>query len=123
MHEDMSSKGPAEPGQQQRARLVYCDSTVETSTGRRLLDIILESYPEHRHICGGHGFCTSCRIEVVAGPENLSPVSALERQRLGREAGRLRLACQTRLLGDAAVRVPLPTSSRFSPFDEADDSN
>jgi ferredoxin len=57
----------------------------------------------------------------VEGERNLSPVSALERQRLGSDAGRLRLACQTHLLGDAAVRVPRPAPSRFSPFDEPDD--
>jgi ferredoxin len=89
--------------------------------GCRLLDAILGAYPEHRHICGGRGFCTSCRVEVVDGAGNLSPVSALERERLGRDAGRLRLACQTRLLGEAAVRVPRLGTSRFSPFDDADD--
>lgn len=80
-----------------------------------MLDAILDAGIDHRHICGGRGFCTSCRVEVVAGAEGLSTVSALERERLGPEAGRLRLACQTTIQGSAAVQVPKPAPSRFSP--------
>lgn len=94
--------------------LRYADRTIVTKQGTRLLDAILGDGIDHRHICGGHGFCTSCRIEVVEGEENLSPVSPLERERLGRDAGRLRLACQTRVHGPAHVRVPRPASSLFS---------
>lgn len=95
--------------------IAYGDRLVEASTGQRLLEVILAADIEHRHICGGFGFCTSCRVEVVTGEQNLSPVSALERERLGREAGRLRLACQTCVFGPVGVRVPLPAQSRFSP--------
>jgi hypothetical protein len=42
-------------------------------------------------------------------------VSALERERLGRDAGRLRLACQTTVHGCVGIRVPKPAPSRFSP--------
>jgi hypothetical protein len=45
----------------------------------------------------------------------LSPVSPLERERLGAEAGRLRLACQARLLGPVKVRAPRYGPPRFSP--------
>src|SRR5436305_1306167 len=91
------------------------------SSGQRLLDAILGAGIEHRHICGGNGFCTSCRVEVVAcspdTPPALSPVSPLERDRLGREAGRLRLACQTFVLADVSLQVPR-APSRFSPDDD-----
>src|SRR5919206_4815197 len=92
--------GPA-PGSSQRTRcgmsadrvrLRYDDREIPGRSGERLLDVILDAGIEHRHICGGRGFCTSCRVEVVAGSENLSPVSALERERLGPQAGKLRLA-------------------------------
>lgn len=86
--------------------------------GDRLLDILLTAGIDHRHVCGGHGFCTSCRVEVIHGHSNLSPVSRLERERLGRDAGRLRLACQTTVSGPAAVRVPPPPAARFAPDDE-----
>lgn len=99
-------------------RFLYGEQEVEASSGDRLLDAILNAGIEHRHVCGGHGFCTSCRVEILDGTENLSPVSSLERDRLGGEAGRLRLACQTRIQGPVRLRVPAPQSSRFSPFDE-----
>src|SRR5881275_121833 len=94
--------------------LRYGDQEIAAVRGERLLDIILEAGFDHGHICGGRGFCTSCRIEVLRGAEGLSPVSQLERERLGADAGRLRLACQTRLYGRAEIRVPPPTRGRFS---------
>jgi ferredoxin len=95
----------------------YGDREISAKRGTRLLDAILASGIEHRHICGGRGFCTSCRIEVVNGSEFLTPVSATERERLGRDAGKLRQACQTYVLGPVEVRVPPPASSRFGPDD------
>jgi ferredoxin len=95
-------------------RLDYAGSSVSVIPGQRLLDVILESGADHRHLCGGMGFCTSCRVEVLSGADNLSPVSPVERERLGSEAGRLRLACQTTVLGPASVRPAVALSSRFS---------
>lgn len=108
----MSISNPRPPSG--RAVLRYGDVSIAISRRVRLLDAILGSNPEHRHICGGHGFCTSCRVEVIDG-NGLSPVSALERDRLGREAGPLRLACQTWVEGDAHVRVPAPRRGLFPP--------
>jgi ferredoxin len=93
----------------------YADRPIVGRVGQRLLDVILDAGIEHRHICGGNGFCTSCRVEVVAGVGALSPVSALERDRLGSDAGPLRLACQAHIVGPAEVRVPLPRTGGFSP--------
>jgi adenylate cyclase len=98
--------------------LRYCGHVIPAFEGQRLLDAILTFNPEHRHLCGGNGFCTTCRVEVLAGEGALSRVSALERERLGRDAGRLRLACQTTLWGNADVRVPPPRPSLFPPNDD-----
>lgn len=95
----------------------YGDEIVIARRGNCLLDTILDAGLDHRHICGGNGFCTSCRVEVIEGALNLSHVSRLERDRLGKDAGRLRLACQTRVLGPTRVRVPPAAPPRFSPFD------
>ena len=100
----------------QRIEFRYGDRSVSASSGVRLLDAILDAGIDHRHICGGFGFCTSCRVEVISGEEHLSPVSALERERLGKDAGRIRQACQTYVYGPAALAVPRPIS-RFSPDD------
>ncbi|HVO51765.1 MAG TPA: 2Fe-2S iron-sulfur cluster-binding protein [Thermoanaerobaculia bacterium] len=54
-------------------------------------------------VCGGGGTCSTCRVEVVAGAENLSP---LEENEIAYELGEnVRLACQARILGDVGVRV------------------
>jgi ferredoxin len=93
----------------------YEGLTIPARHGERLLDALLRAGIDHRHICGGHGFCTSCRVETL-DLGGLTPVSALERERLGRDAGRLRLACQSFVRGDLRLKLPRPTSSRFSPY-------
>lgn len=113
-----TSSWVAMPPEAGKVTFHYGDREIETTRDKRLLDAILEAGIDHRHICGGLGFCTSCRVEVVGGAEFLSPVSATERERLGRDAGRLRQACQTYVTGPASVRVPPPAPSRFSPDDE-----
>jgi adenylate cyclase len=75
---------------------------IETVTGTRLLDAILSVQPEHYHICGGRGFCTSCRVRVLSG-EGLSAPNQYEYERLGERCGELRLACQCYITGDAIV--------------------
>jgi 2Fe-2S ferredoxin len=57
--------------------------------------------------CGGKGRCTSCKMIVLAGMQNISPLTPSEiKYRL---AGALksdeRLACQTRITGDIQIRV------------------
>lgn len=99
-------------------RLDYSGRGIDTFVGARLLDAILDAGIEHRHLCGGRAFCTSCRVEVMDGRDNLSAICSLERERLGADAGRLRLACQARILGKVAVRVPPPAPVRFDPFAE-----
>lgn len=96
----------------------YGSQRIPAEVGQRLLDTLLSAGIDHRHVCGGRGFCTSCRVEVVAGGEGLSPVSPLEQERLGADAGRLRLACQAMVRSEAQVRAPTAKSARFSPFED-----
>jgi len=61
------------------------------------------------HDCGGNASCTTCRVEVQAGLDQLSEIDFDEQDLLDREAlseSRHRLACQARVLGDVVVRVP-----------------
>ncbi len=54
-------------------------------------------------VCGGGGTCSTCRVEVAVGAENLSPVQENE---IAYQLGPgVRLACQARVLGDVGVRV------------------
>ena len=65
-------------------------------------------FPLH-HDCGGNASCTTCRVEVIAGGENLSDIDFDEQDLLDREAlteSYHRLGCQARVLGDVIVQVP-----------------
>ncbi|HEX6825767.1 MAG TPA: 2Fe-2S iron-sulfur cluster-binding protein [Nitrospiraceae bacterium] len=61
------------------------------------------------HDCGGNASCTTCRVEVQVGAENLSEIDFEEQDLLDREALSEpwhRLGCQAKVLGDVVVRVP-----------------
>jgi ferredoxin, 2Fe-2S len=61
------------------------------------------------HDCGGNASCTTCRVEVQSGGENLSEIDFDEQDLLDREALSEpwhRLGCQAKILGDVVVRVP-----------------
>ena len=62
------------------------------------------------HDCGGNASCSTCRVDVVCGGENLSEIDFEEQDLLDREAltePYHRLSCQARVLGDVIVQVPL----------------
>jgi 2Fe-2S ferredoxin len=61
------------------------------------------------HDCGGNASCTTCRVEVQSGGENLSEIDFDEQDLLDREALTgpwHRLGCQAKVLGDVVVLVP-----------------
>lgn len=61
------------------------------------------------HACGAKGRCTTCRLQVRQGLENLSPPTAAELryQAAGRLLPTERLTCQSRLpTGTVVGRVP-----------------
>ncbi len=92
--------------------------TVECEEGANLREVALANGIElyrgiHRYLnCRGHGMCGKCAVVVRSGGENLSPPTVIERVRIalmpflpiGRE-GKLRLACQSRVLGDVEVET------------------
>ena len=87
-------------------------ATVEVPAGATLLAALQAAGYDWMHACGAKGRCTTCRLEVLAGLENLSPPTDAELRY--RAAGRLlpheRLACQARLpAGQVVGRVPAAT--------------
>ncbi len=61
------------------------------------------------HDCGGNASCTTCRVDVIAGGENLTEIDFDEQDLLDREAltePYHRLGCQARVCGDVIVQVP-----------------
>ena len=59
------------------------------------------------HACGGKGRCTTCKMIIVTGGEQLPPLNEheLRMQRLGRLAEGERLACQCPPTADVTFRV------------------
>lgn len=85
---------------------------VNVSAPQTVLHAIQASGHDWMHACGAKGRCTTCRMEVLTGLENLSPETPPELKY--RQAGRLkkteRLTCQTTVLqGEVTVKVPRQT--------------
>ena len=87
-------------------------AAVPVPAGATLLAALQAAGHDWMHACGAKGRCTTCRLRVSAGAEQLSPPTEAELRY--RAAGRLRpderLTCQTRLpAGDVRGRVPKAT--------------
>jgi 2Fe-2S ferredoxin len=78
-----------------------------TDNSKSVLDIIHENGIDWMHACGKNARCTSCKLIVVEGAENLSPIEEAEQKLF--DVGKLtdgeRVACQAKLHGDIKVRV------------------
>ncbi len=75
--------------------------------GRPVLEAALDFGVAIDHVCGGSGTCSTCRVECVVNPENLSPIE-LNEVAYAMGPG-VRLGCQARIEGDVGVRVvPIP---------------
>jgi len=75
---------------------------------RKVIDLIHENYTDWMHACGKKGRCTTCKMIVLSGMENLSPKSPAEEYFYNK--GLLkpfhRLTCQSRLLrGNIRIKV------------------
>ncbi len=74
--------------------------TVEVeNTDKNLLDQSIFHRIPHVHECGGYGMCTTCRIRILDGAENLSPPTERETELSEARAWdpSIRLACQTKI--------------------------
>jgi 2Fe-2S ferredoxin len=73
-----------------------------------VLSVLQSNYIDWMHACGGKGRCTTCKMIVLEGADQLSPPSGAElnyRTR-GELAANERLACQTSVFGVCKIRVP-----------------
>ena len=78
-----------------------------------ILEVSTASKIPHLRECGGNGRCTTCRVRILTGVENLSPRTAAE-VAVAEARGWddfTRLACQTRLTGDVGLMRLLKTSA------------
>lgn len=72
--------------------------TVSARPGPTLLEISRMNNIPHASICGGRGRCSTCRVKILEGAENLAPPSAAEWRTLKSIGATpdMRLACQIR---------------------------
>ncbi len=54
--------------------------------------------------CLGNGLCGTCRVNVDPAA-NVTPPTFFERFTLGKDCGKLRLACQTKATGEVKVKI------------------
>lgn len=75
---------------------------------KSILNVLQSNFIDWMHACGGKGRCTTCKMIVVEGMDQLSPLTPAEvkYRSLGHLAENERLACQTRTVGSCRIRVP-----------------
>ena len=83
--------------------------TIEVEKGRSILETALEHQVPLYHTCGGNCSCSTCRVLVLKGDENLSVMEEAERQILDSFdlKAPYRLGCQALILG-GPVEVEIP---------------
>ena len=88
-------------------RITYQDeAVVEVDTITPILHASLQNGIPHTHVCGGNARCSTCRVLILNGLENLCPRNEKEQKMALRRnfSPNVRLACQTTLSGDVVLR-------------------
>ncbi len=90
-----------------QVRFLPSGQSVEVKAEQSLLSAALEAGVAIATACGGVANCTECKLEVIEGDANLSPMEYVEESKLGNvfHITRERLACQTQVLGPVTVQV------------------
>ena len=81
------------------------EKLVPVSEGETILHASLRAGIPHYHACGGNAKCSTCRVLVLGGMENLSEINAKEsalRKRIALPEN-VRLACQTNVTGEPVL--------------------
>jgi len=73
-----------------------------------ILDTMQNNQVDWMHACGGKGRCTTCKLIVLEGEQNITPLSDFEIKvkKLGALKDGERLACQCRATGNLKIKVP-----------------
>jgi len=89
------------------------EGTIDVEQGQSLLNASLSAGIPHFHACGGKAKCSTCRVLVLAGNENLNKPNGAEtklKSKIGLPDA-VRLACQTHVSGPVKVERMLRDES------------
>ncbi|MDH3689906.1 MAG: adenylate/guanylate cyclase domain-containing protein [Gammaproteobacteria bacterium] len=95
-------------------RVAYPSGKVVAATlGQTLLEAVRAAGVPHASVCGGRARCTTCRVRVGEGLEQLPKPSQLEQQALTRISAEpnVRLACQLCPTSDLLITPLLPPNA------------
>ena len=82
------------------------EKIIDFDDSKTILENSLFNEISHMHACGGHARCSTCRVIVLEGEENLCSRNQ-EEAKLADKKGfqnNIRLACQTKITGPIKVR-------------------
>ena len=85
------------------------EQRVEAKIKETILKASLRSKIPHAHACRGRARCSTCRVVILEGMDNCTPPTSRELKlstKLHFESS-IRLACQTKVLGDIKLRRPV----------------
>ena len=87
--------------------------SVSVAPGTTILEASKSNDIAHASVCGGRGRCSTCRVRIVEGDDDLPPISDEEQKVLDRISAPplVRLACQTRPSTDVTVMPLLPPTA------------
>jgi adenylate cyclase len=76
------------------------DMVFQAETGQTILEASLNAGVPHYHVCGGKARCSTCRIIIHEGAENVSPPNKAEinLRKKKKFPDNVRLSCQTKVL-------------------------
>lgn len=88
-----------------RVKFIPLATSATAKQNETVLDVARRANAPIGNSCGATGICARCRIRVVEGAENLSPMTTIELRTLTRTgfADGERLACQAIVNGDCGV--------------------
>ena len=90
--------------------IVIAENKIKSSNNQSILNALRFADHPHASVCGGRARCTTCRVRVNQGVENLTAIGELENIALKRIKAppNVRLACQAKLNGDVNLTALLP---------------